>query len=327
VQPDLRVAVWGLGHHALAKVIPAVEAASGASLLGVCSRNEEVVAATAAALGCRGWTSADEMLGDAKLDVVYLSTPIGLHPVQGAAVLRAGKHLWCEKPLAPTLTEATKLVELSRGSGAVLTECFMYLFHPHFSRLHEVVTSGELGERIRATIRFGIPQLEKPGFRNDPGLGGGAFLDVGCYPISAAVALFGALEPDVADAVIDHPEGREVDRGGTAVLRCRDGAECVLEWRTQTAYRNEMDLWGSGGSLWTDRLFSKTPDYIPRLVFRDLQGNPWTESTKAANHFVLMIEAFVEFTWNEHAAEAERARILRRAALMERIRAAARTEY
>ena len=102
---ELGVAIWGLGPHALRNLVPAVRETSGLALRGVCSRNAEVVARAAAGVGCAGWTDPAVMLADPAVEAVYLSTPIGLHADQGRAVLAAGKHLWCEKPLAANANE------------------------------------------------------------------------------------------------------------------------------------------------------------------------------------------------------------------------------
>ena len=61
---DIGVAVWGLGAHALKNVVPAVQAASGVTLRGVCSRDAGLVARTAREQGCEGWTSPEGMLSD-----------------------------------------------------------------------------------------------------------------------------------------------------------------------------------------------------------------------------------------------------------------------
>jgi predicted dehydrogenase len=316
----LRVAVWGLGSHARRNILPALQACDGVALRGVCSRDATVVAQAVADLGCASWDDPVQMLADPAVDVVCLATPIGLHAAQGAAVLDAGRHLWCEKPLAQTLDEAMSLVQLSRVRGVSLAEGFMYLYHPQFRQLRDLLQSPTIGVVHQLTCRFGIPPLKRPGFRMQPELGGGAFLDVGSYPISLAAALFPGQEPEVQFAEIETAPGSPVDTAGRAVLRCDDRVSVSLEWGVGLGYRNEIDVWGSEGSLMAERVFSKPADFVPQIRLLDRHGNARLEEGRAGNHFVAMFAAFRDLAGTPDRAEDERLQIARRARLGDRIR-------
>jgi NDP-hexose-3-ketoreductase len=316
---ELNVVVWGLGPHATKNILPAIDAVPELNLYGVCSRNRDVVAAACHEYGCVGWSESDRLLGDPRVDAVYLATPIGLHASHGHSVLSAGKHLWCEKPLAEGPDQVEHLVALARAEGLTLGEGFMYLHHPQFEALRRTVESGRLGQVHTVTCRFGIPALERPGFRLSPELGGGAFLDVGIYPISAMVALFPA-DPTVVFAEIATTAGSPVDTDGRALLRYSDGCSGTVEWRTGVAYRNEIDVWGAEGSVSSERIFSKPADHVPQLRFLDLHGTARYEWVEAANHFVRMLSSFRRLVEDENRAERERELIARRARLVGAIR-------
>lgn len=314
------LAVWGVGPHALKNILPAIERCDAVRLRGVCSRNSAVVAETSERLRCTGWTDAEAMLADTSLDAVYLATPTGLHWAQGQRVLEAGKQLWCEKPLAENAEQADALVTLSRSRRVVLAEAFMYLYHPQFDRIRRAVGSGELGTVHSVACRFGIPPLDRSSFRTDPALGGGAFLDVGAYPFSAFVALFPDAEPDILYCERFTRPGSAVDTSGRVVLRYGADLTATAEWRYDSAYRNEIDIWGTEASLVSDRLFSKPGDYVPRFRLMDRQGRERVEESRAANHFVEMLRAFHVMASDPAAAESERQAISRRAGLAQRIR-------
>ena len=316
----LRVAVWGLGTHAVKNIVPALQHCPGATLYGVCSRNTEVVARVANDARCVGWTAPEAMLDDPAVDAVYLSTPIALHETQGKSVLLAGKHLWCEKPFGMNAEATNALLTSSRDFGLSVGEGFMYLYHPHFLQLVRVLKAGRLGEVRGVSCRFGIPPLEHPGFRSDRTLGGGSFLDVGCYPVSAMVSLFPELEPDVLSAEVCAAPGSSVDNHGWAVLRYDSGVHAMLEWGTDCAYRNEIDIWGTGSSVSSERLFSKSSDHVPRFRFLDGHGNETWETGEAGNHFTAMFGAFRALVDDPASAESERLAIAKRARLMDRIR-------
>lgn len=315
----MRLAVWGLGRHASDKIVPAVAATDGLELYGVCSRDVGTVSTVSQTWACEGWTDPAAMLGDPKVDAVYIATPIALHFTHAEAAFAAGKHVWCEKPLTSRLEDTRKLVELSRQRALSLCEGHMYLHHPQFVQLARYVSSGRFGPVLSVALRFGIPTLSQPGFRTDPALGGGAFLDVGCYPISALDALFPDATHKVRDASRSSRDGAPVDTDGYAAIEVSNGAVATLEWRTNAAYRNEADIWGAQGSLFTDKIFSKPTGYRPEFRIRDAHGAESTESVEAADHFGLMLRYFRDVRGDAGAMEAERRRIIRRAELLEKI--------
>ena len=314
----LRVAVWGLGPHAVRKILPAI-ASARLTLRGVCSRNADSVAAQARTWNCRGWTDPDGMLRDEEVEAIYVSTPIGLHAEHGRRVLRAGKHLWCEKPLATTLDATLELLEIAHRGRLTVCEAMMYLHHPQFRQLSGYVSSGHLGTTLSVGSRFGIPPLEYSSFRSDPVLGGGALFDVGCYPISAIHALFPSYDTRVLNSRIATRGGSAVDTDGTALLEVANGVNAYLEWHINCAYRNEITVWGTAGSVTTHQIFSKTPTYVPEFELRDLRGAAAVETGVAADHFATMLDYFAGITAGTVDDSGERARIVRTARVMDEI--------
>lgn len=315
-----RLVVWGLGRHACKNVLPAISAASGVELYGVCSRNPTTVLECSTLWKCKGWTAPDSMLGDPRVEIVYVVTPIGLHAEHGKRVLEARKHLWCEKPLTSRLRRTLELMDLSRRHRLSICEGHMYLHHPQFRQLCTYVSEGRLGAIASVGCRFGIPRLEHPGFRSDPALGGGALFDVGCYPISAIQTLFPDETQRIAYSTVVSRNGEGVDTDGQALIQLSNGAVAHVEWRINVAYRNEIDVWGDKGSLFTDKVFSKPATYVPVFGIRDAHGAETTEPGEAADHFVIMLQDFRDMMDDVGTIESERRRIIRRAEVLEEIR-------
>lgn len=315
----LRVAVWGLGRHAINKILPATSVASGLELYGVCSRNPDNVVSCAVRWNCQGWTDPAVMLLDPLVDIVYVATPIGLHYAHGKQVLNANKHFWCEKPLTCRLENTLELLQLSRSEGLSVCEGHMYLHHPQFKQLSSYVNEGRLGSIVSIGCRFGIPSLANPGFRSDPGLGGGALFDVGCYPISAIQALFPDVAMDVSYSSTRVPDESPVDTDGEAVISLANGVTARLEWRINCAYRNEIDIWGKEGSVFSDKIFSKPHDHVPVFRLRDAQGVETAEYGEVADHFALMLQYFRSTVSDLIASEVERQRIAGRAMVLQQI--------
>lgn len=318
------VAIWGLGRHAINKILPAVSAADGLTLYGVCSRDERSVASCSELWACKGWTEASSMLADPDVDVIYLATPIGLHAEHGRQVIKARKHLWCEKPLTCHLPDTLELLESSRRQGLSICEGFMYLHHPHFRRLIKFISDGGLGSIRSVSCRFGIPRLEYMSFRSDPSLGGGALFDVGCYTVSAIQGLFPEDRLQVNYVSITARDGSAVDTDGRALVALSSGGVADLDWGIHCAYRNEIDIWGENGSVFTDKIFSKPADYVPVFRIQDMHGMQTREIGEANDHFVSMLQYFRGTISNLETADAERNRIAQRAGLLNRITAMSR---
>jgi NDP-hexose-3-ketoreductase len=316
---QMGLAVWGLGQHAIHKILPAVAATAGLTLYGVCSRNPMTVADSARTWKCQGWTEPETMLKDPGVEIVYVASPIGLHAEQGRAALTARKHLWCEKPLTSRLSDTLSLLEQSRGLGLSVCEGHMYLHHPQFVRLVKYLAEGRLGRILSISCVFGIPRLTNPGFRSDPSLGGGALFDVGSYPISAVQALFPHDRETVKYSSMLWRDATPVDTDGVCVIRLSSGVDATLEWRINSAYRSEIQIWGEEGSLFTEKVFSKPATYAPFFRIRDLHGVETVEHAESANHFVRMFESFRAMIGDSPAMESERLAIARRAHVLDHV--------
>ncbi len=314
----MNVVVWGLGPHSVKNILPAIQATEGLRLKGVCSRNPSKVEQTAREFKCQGWTDPEKMLSDPGVDIVYLSTPIALHYEQGRSVLQARKHLWCEKPLANAHHQVQELARLSRELKLSLAEGFMYLYHPQFSRLQKLLNE-HTGEVRSLICRFGLPPLENPGFRHSLELGGGAFWDVGCYPLSVVSTLYPKKKVEVLFTQIIRPSKNSIDEYGSTFIQVENGPYISLEWGLNCSYRNEIDIWGKKGSVSTERIFSKASEFTPKFRLFDLKGSETVENGESGDHFIAMFHAFRELTNNPEAAEREREKIESRSRLRDQV--------
>jgi predicted dehydrogenase len=314
-----RLVVWGLGGHAVKNILPALFKMTNISLYGVCSRDTKIVEQCSNRFKCNHWTDAAAMLADPNVDVVYLATPIGLHALQGQQILEAGKHLWCEKSFTANINDTKNLLSLAEKNNLVVAESFMYLDHPHFFRIQRVVQEQEMGQIKSVYCRFGIPFLNKPGFRNDLKLSGGAFWDVGSYTISAVLALFPTKTWQVIYSERLFKDPVDIDCEGRSIVRFDGGITAYLEWHIGVAYKNELNILAEKGSLQTDKIFSKSSDYMPAIIFSDQNGVKSEELVAQSNHFVNMLHRFVGLLESNKKAVKERQAILNRATLLNEI--------
>ena len=288
-----KLAIWSLGEHAKRNLLPAASDAEGIELVGVYSRDKDSVAETCTRYGCRGWKSADEMLADDSIDTVMLAGPNGVHFEQGQGVLQAGKHLWCEKSLTPSVAQTRQLLNSAQDRGLVVAEAFMFVYHPQFRALNELLASGELGVLRSITCRLGFPHLAPGNIRYSKPLAGGALLDAGAYCIAAPLRILNKV-PVETHGYISSPDGHEVDTAGSALLVFDNDVTAQAEWGFGRSYRNEIELWCEKGFARAMRGFSKPPslDTTIDIVLQENNAKRTIDVPGGTNHFGEMMKEF-----------------------------------
>ena len=119
----------------------------GVPICGVLGSTGPRGAARARDLGVvRAYADLDALLADPAVQVVHVTSPNALHYPQVKAILRAGKHVVCEKPLAMTSAESAEMVALAKSSGKVAAVCYNTRFYPLNQQMRGMVASGEIGD-------------------------------------------------------------------------------------------------------------------------------------------------------------------------------------
>ena len=127
----------------------------GVQVRGVLGSTPERGEARASALGVpRAYPSLDALLDDPQVDAVHVTSPNDLHLPQARAVLNAGRHVVCEKPLAMSAAESGELVALAAATGLVNAANFNIRYYPLNQHAHDFVTSGEIGDVRLVTGRY-----------------------------------------------------------------------------------------------------------------------------------------------------------------------------
>lgn len=119
----------------------------GIDVVGILGSSAEKSQQAADKLGIpRAYRTLDELLADGNVDVVHITSPNRLHFEQSSAVLKAGKHVLCEKPLAMTSDESAALVKLAEESGLVAGVNYNIRFYPLNLEAQDIVRRGDLGQ-------------------------------------------------------------------------------------------------------------------------------------------------------------------------------------
>lgn len=134
--------------------------------------------------------SYQEIYDDPDVDLVYIGSPHSHHYQQAKDAILAGKHVLCEKPLAPNATLAKELFALAREKGVLLVEATWTRYMPFVPALRQVLAEGAIGKPLSLQCSFGFPSLHRARMVR-PELAGGALLDLGIYPLTMAALVFG----------------------------------------------------------------------------------------------------------------------------------------
>jgi predicted dehydrogenase len=197
-----------------------------------------------------------DVVDDPEVEVVYVATPTHLHHQHVLLAAQAGKHVLCEKPLAPTVKLAEQMVEACRQAGVKLGVNFMMRFHSCHQWLRDTVAAGRMGKPVlgKAELTCWYPPI--PGaFRQDPNLGGGgALIDMGNHCLDLLEFLFGQRIVRVS-CFTGHLVQDYASEDTAAVMAEFDGGAIGLVNALfnvpDAAAQNMLMIYGSRGGAWT----------------------------------------------------------------------------
>jgi predicted dehydrogenase len=261
----VRWGVLGCASIATAKVIPAMQQSPLCDVMAIASRDPSRAATTAEQLGiARHYGSYDSLLADPDVEAVYIPLPNHLHATWTLRAAASGKHVLCEKPLALSSAQATEMITGCRQEGVALMEAFMYRLHPLWVRVHELVTSGAIGDLEAIQAFFSYRNVDPTDIRNIEACGGGAMMDIGCYPVNVARWLFDG-EPTAVSAAVRRDPTFGTDVLTSAVLDF-DGRHASFTCSTQIEDDQRVHLVGTTGRLLVEIPFNLPPDRPTRIV-------------------------------------------------------------
>jgi len=272
VSERVRWGVLGCASIAVNSVIPAMRRSERCTVTAIASRDPSRAAATAAELGIpRHHGSYQDLLDDPEVEAIYIPLPNHLHGIWTLRAAAAGKHVLCEKPFAMTSAEAQQMVDACQSAGVLLMEAFMYRFPPLWLRTVELVRGGAIGELDAIQAFFSYRNVDPEDIRNVPEFGGGALMDIGCYPINVARMMFGT-EPSAVTAVVRRDPRFGTDTLTSAVLDF-DGRHASFTCSTQLEDDQRVHLIGTDGRLLVEIPFNLPSDRPTRLI-RAAGGRP-----------------------------------------------------
>ncbi|NQX67428.1 Gfo/Idh/MocA family oxidoreductase [Paenibacillus alba] len=199
-----------------------------------------------------------ELLANPEIDAVVIDTPTNLHREVMVAAAKAGKHIFTEKVIAPTLKEVNEILDAVNEAGVTLTVSLPRLNSASTLAIQEIVEKELLGTltlvRTRLSHNGGISTESNPNgwlpehFYNAEQCGGGALIDLGCHPMYLTRLLLGL--PEAVSASYGYVTGREVEDNAVATLQYANGAIGVVEAGFVNAFSPfVIEVHGTDGSV------------------------------------------------------------------------------
>ncbi|MGF1870010.1 Gfo/Idh/MocA family protein [Photobacterium indicum] len=233
------------------KFIEGAHASGKMQLTGVYSRKMDRAKEFAAKFSVdHSFDSLEEMAASDMIDAVYIASPNSFHAPQAKLFIENGKHVIGEKPLASNIHEIESLIALAQEKDVVLFEALKTTYNPNFKILQQALPKlGKLrkvhftycqhSSRYQKFLNGENPNTFNPKFSN------GSLMDIGIYPLSVAIGLFGEPKSFTAQGVLLHSG---VDAHGTLVLHYDDFDAVISHSKVSNGYA-PSELQGEQASI------------------------------------------------------------------------------
>ena len=269
---------WGVlstAKIATTKVIPAMQKGEWSEVSAIASRDRGKATEAAGKLGiARSYGSYEELLADPEIEAIYNPLPNHLHVPWSIKAAEAGKHVLCEKPLSLTRDEARELLAVRDRTGVKIGEAFMVRTHPQWLRARELVASGRIGQLRSAMSFFSYFNNDLSNIRNKLDYGGGALMDIGCYPINTSRFMFGE-EPARVLGLVERDPQTKIDRLTSGILDFPSG-QSTFTCSTQLVPYQRSHFLGTRGRIEIEIPFNAPKDRPCRILVddgRDILGS------------------------------------------------------
>jgi predicted dehydrogenase len=210
-----------------------------------------------------------ELIDDPEIDVISITTPNKFHAEMAIAALEAGKHVWCEKPMAPGFAEAQAMANAARQSGKITMLGYNYIQNPMVRQIRKLLSEGAIGSVNHVRVEMDEDFMADPdapfAARNERANGYGALDDFAVHPLSILQTLFGNMTRVLCD--MDKPYADRPAEGGkrravenhdmaSVLFHLHGGISGVL-MVNRTAWgrkgRIALQIFGSKGSILYDQ--------------------------------------------------------------------------
>ena len=247
---------WGvIGAGQMAKVFArSIKEVSNANLVAISSKNKDKLESFGNEFKIDHklrFKTYEDICKNNEIDAIYISTLNNTHLDLIKLAANNNKNILCEKPFCLNLNEALEIQKVLKESNSKFFEAIAYLSHPQTSQIFNLLNNNEIGEikSIESSFGFKVRKIDPQSRLFNKDLGGGAILDVGCYPLSF-ISLF--LEKD---SNIDFKDitgevcHTNVDIEAAADLIINNKIKCKINVSLKKYFKNNSIIKGTKGTM------------------------------------------------------------------------------
>ena len=242
---------WGIiGSGSIANAFAhSIKHSQNSELIGVFGRNQNNLDNFSSKFGIKAYQNIEDLISSTKIDAIYIATPHNTHYEYSLLAIKNKKHILCEKPITINHLESMVLLTLAKEAEVFLMEAYMYRVHPQtLNILDNLSIFDNTKNKITITSSFGFSaDLPKSHRLRNLHMGGGAILDVGCYPLSMAKLIAGRFNGlSFADPKSINAKGRldstGVDLQSEAHIVFSNNIEAYIKCAIDEDYSNDLKI-------------------------------------------------------------------------------------
>ena len=283
--------VLGTANIARKHTIPGMVLADNCRLYAIAGRNMEKAEAFRVAFGFeKAYGSYEALLADPQVEAVYIPLPNELHYEWAIRAMKAGKHVLCEKPLAPTAELAAEMIQTANENHVILMEAFAYLHSPLTAAIKQELESGTIGDTVYMESTFITSDYDISNIRMRKETFGGCTYDLGCYNIGQILWMLGQ-EPETVQALASFSgQGIDIYTSGLMTFsgNRRAAFTCGMNLATEKGDRiDRVHIFGTEGSIYSDAEFNQDGELTYTVKTKE---GTFVKTVHAPQNYALEIE-------------------------------------
>ena len=279
------------------KIIPAITGSVQGELVAVGSRRENSAKecvkkyAPDQSENIECYKGFDAILKSKEIDAIYIPLSNEEHTEVALKAINNKKHVLIEKPMAIKSNEVRLLTDAAKKNNVKIMEGFMYVFHPQFDRVQNIINSGILGDIRYAYSMFSFPIQAARFYRINRSMvnGGGALWDIGPYAVHTIRSCFKENPIRVCAEAKLNEHGADIST--TVMIAFGADKKATLDISFEGIRRSEFEIFGKSGRLKCPQVWQ--PDNLPaKIIYSTEKSGLKEEVVPTANHFDLEIKHF-----------------------------------
>lgn len=287
VIPKLRVALIGCGRVGVKHLKAILKSQESLSLCALVDTDKRAPFVLLESIGIHDYKTnpllkdtkiyptIDAMLEKETPDIVAITLPSGFHYESARKALRSGCHVFLEKPMTLSVSEAKELYELSESSGKHIAMGHIYRYMPIMEQLHNDIRGGKWGKISHGSIvvRWGHDQsyYDQAAWRGTWKLDGGALMNQSVHALDLMCYLMNTVPVSASAQLSKRFRNMEAEDVGAAVLRMENDSLCLIEGTTATNPRDHEASFYINGEFGSIRVGLRKG--IPFFDIRNAKGN------------------------------------------------------